>query len=53
MLFANVCAGFIRFLLWGILGMAFFGFSVFSSVSCVLGSASFASLPFAHKIWVS
>ena len=32
--------------------MAFFGFFGFSSVSCVLGILSFASLPFAHKTWV-
>ena len=40
------------FPLWGILSMAFFGFFGFSSVSCVLGIASFASLPFAYRTWV-
>ena len=56
MLFANVCAGFIRFRYgefreWHFLG----GFSA-SSVSCVLGEeggASFAGLLFAHKTWVT
>ena len=39
------------FLLWRILGMAFFGLFGFSS--WCLGSASFASLPVVHKTWVT
>ena len=53
MLFANVCAGFIRscygeFWVWHFLGFL-------ASLLCLvcLGSASFAGLPFAHKTWVS
>ena len=53
MLFANVRAGFIRscygeFWVWHFLGFL-------ASLLCLvcLGSASFASLPFAHKTWVS
>ena len=53
MLFANVCAGFIRscygeFWVWHFLGFL-------ASLLCLVcwGSASFASLPVAHKTWVS
>ena len=53
MLFANVCAGFIRscygeFWVWHFLG-------VLASLLCLVcwESASFASLPFAPKTWVS
>ena len=52
MLFANVCAGFIHscygeFWVWHFLGFL-------ASLLCLvcLGSASFASLPFAQKTWV-
>ena len=53
MLFANVCAGFIRsrygeFWVWHFLGFL-------ASLVCLVcwGIASFASLPLAHKTWVS
>ena len=53
MLFANVCAGFIRsrygeFWVWHFLGFL-------ASLLCLVcwGIASFASLPLAHKTWVS
>ena len=51
MLFANVCAGFIRscygeFGEWHVLG-----FFAFLLCPVCLGSASFAGHPFAHKTW--
>ena len=52
MLFANVCAGFIRSCYGEFWEWHFLGF--LASLLCLvcLGSASFAGLPFAHKTWV-
>ena len=52
MLFANVCAGFIRSC-YGKFRESHFLFFLASLLCLVcLGSASFAGLPFAHKTWV-
>ena len=52
MLFANVCAGFIRSCYGEFWEWHFLGF--LASLLCLvrLGSASFAGLPFAHRTWV-
>ena len=52
MLFANVCAGFIRSCYGEFWEWHFFVFWLLFCVLCALGSASFAGLPFAHKTWV-
>ena len=53
MLFANVCAGFIRSCYGEFWEWHFLGF--LASLLCLvcLGSASFAGLPFAPKTWVT
>ena len=53
MLFANVCAGFIRSCYGEFLEWHFLGF--WASLLCLvcLGGASVAGHPFAHKTWVT
>ena len=52
MLFANVCAGFIRSCYGEFWEWHFFGF--LASLLCLVcwGIASFARLPFAHRTWI-
>ena len=54
MLFANVWRRVYQFLLWGTLGLAFFGWAFWPLIGLVhVESASLAGLPVVYKAWVS